>query len=248
VIRIWPDPGPAELTDTDLLEAYRVEDRARPWVRVNMVSSLDGVAAVDGRSKGLSSAEDRRLLGLLRVLSDVVLVGAGTVRGERHAPVRVTDGQRELRRSLGLPPDPVLAIVSGSLDLDPVLPQLADAPVRPLVITHARAAPERRAVVEQVADLVDAGEDSIDVGLAVRRLTERGLTQIQSEGGPQLLGALTAADLIDEFLLALSPLLTGPGPVQTTAGEPSPEPRRFETVHLLGGDGLIFARYRREGR
>ena len=45
-----------------------------------MVASADGAGFLDGRTAALSTPADMRLFGLLRVLADVVLVGAGTAR------------------------------------------------------------------------------------------------------------------------------------------------------------------------
>ncbi|OUD85495.1 hypothetical protein BC477_13870 [Clavibacter michiganensis subsp. michiganensis] len=66
-----------------------LEDLYRPGsadhVRLNFVASVDGsVVGADGTSDSLSSVVDRRILGVIRELADVVLVGAGTVRAERY--------------------------------------------------------------------------------------------------------------------------------------------------------------------
>ncbi|MET7653879.1 dihydrofolate reductase family protein, partial [Streptomyces sp. NPDC005486] len=69
----YPEPGPGE---------------PRPWLRANMVSTLDGAAQHDGRSQPISTATDMRIFGTLRGLADVVVVGAETVRLE----AQVRDG------------------------------------------------------------------------------------------------------------------------------------------------------------
>ncbi|WP_181009618.1 dihydrofolate reductase family protein, partial [Streptomyces sp. B188M101] len=51
-----------------------------PWLRANMVSTLDGAAQHDGRSQPISCAADMRIFGTLRGLADVVIAGAETVR------------------------------------------------------------------------------------------------------------------------------------------------------------------------
>ncbi|HEX6920860.1 MAG TPA: dihydrofolate reductase family protein, partial [Actinomycetes bacterium] len=84
----------------DLVEAYAYPT-GRPWVRSNMVSSVDGSAVVDGRSGGLSSAADKQVFGVLRGLCDVVLVGAGTARKEGYRAPRPKPDYADLRASLG---------------------------------------------------------------------------------------------------------------------------------------------------
>ncbi len=77
---------PADQADPDLAALYAYPDG--PWLRANMVSSVDGAASLKGASAGLSSDTDRRLFALLRTLSDVIVVGAATVRTERYKPAR----------------------------------------------------------------------------------------------------------------------------------------------------------------
>ncbi|MFY9886807.1 MAG: dihydrofolate reductase family protein, partial [Streptosporangiaceae bacterium] len=57
-------------------------------LRANMVASADGAASLAGRSGGLSGAGDRMVFTVLRSLSDLVLVGAGTARAERYRPAQ----------------------------------------------------------------------------------------------------------------------------------------------------------------
>ena len=102
-------------TDSD----ERVERANGLWVRANMVSSVDGSAVRAGRSEGLSSEADKALFATLRGLADVVLVGAGTARTEGYRALRADPACADLRASLGQAPAPVLALVSGRLDLDP---------------------------------------------------------------------------------------------------------------------------------
>jgi riboflavin biosynthesis pyrimidine reductase len=237
-----------EVTEAGLISAYQVEDRSIRHLRVNFVTSIDGAVTVDGQSKALSTDDDSELFGKLRMLSDVVLVGAGTVRIEGYNPLRVNAERQKWRKADGLPENPVLAIVSGRLDLSPINPVFAEAAVRPLVITHAAAPPDRRDALAEVADILVCGEAEVDLHRTVAALADRGLPQILCEGGPHLLGALTEADLVDEMCLSLTPLLAGPGAGRITAGLPATTVRRLKpkVVHA-SDDGSLFLRYLRSG-
>ena len=69
----------------DLAELYAVP--RRPWLRVNMVSTVDGAATGDsGRSGSINNAADKRVFDQLRALADVIVVGAGTARTEGYGP------------------------------------------------------------------------------------------------------------------------------------------------------------------
>ncbi|GAA1586115.1 pyrimidine reductase family protein [Kribbella sancticallisti] len=236
----------SDLTDAEVIEAYQVEDRSKPHLRSNFVASIDGAVEIGGQSKALSSPADQELFGKLRMLSDVVLVGAGTVRAEGYNPLKLGAGRREWRQANGLPENPTLAIVSASLTLDPSNPVFTQAPVRPLVITHGAAPPDRQKALAQVADVLVCGAVEVDLPTAIAELAKRGLPQILSEGGPLLLGALTAADLVDEMCLSLAPLLAGPGSGRITAGPESTIARRLTlTSALAADDGYVFLRYLR---
>ena len=236
----------SDLTDAEVLAAYQVDDRSVPHLRSNFVASIDGAVEIDGMSKAMSGTADQELFGKLRMLSDVVLVGAGTVRAEGYNALRLGAQRRKWRLENGLPENPTLAIVSSRLDLNPINPVFANAPVRPLVLTHAAAPPDRHEALAEVADVLVCGEVVVDLTAAVAALAERGLPQILCEGGPQLLGTLTEADLVDEMCLSISPLLAGPGAGRITAGPASTIARRLVLRSVLGSDDdYLFLRYLR---
>ncbi|WP_432987226.1 pyrimidine reductase family protein [Dactylosporangium sp. CA-233914] len=231
---------PAADQPSDLVDLYRPPPG--PWLRLNFVSSLDGAGHVDGRSEPLSGPADKRVFGVLRMLCDALVVGAGTVREEGYHALRLDAGRRAWRAANGLPEYPVLVVVSARLDLDPGHRALAEAPVRPIVLTHAGAEPGRLA---EVADIVAVGDGEVDLAAGIAALRERGLAHILSEGGPRLFGSLTAAGLVDELCLTLSPLLAGPGAGRITAGPGVDAPTHLTLRHVLLDDGLLFLRHSR---
>lgn len=244
VQRLWPDPGPRPLSDADVLDAYPMPDRQ--WLRVNFVSSVDGAVTLDGRSGGLGGPGDRRVFGLLRVACDAVLVGAGTVRVERYTAMVMPEHLRRLRLAQGRTADPVLAVVTRRLDLDPEHPLFRHAPLRPVLVTTsvaARAAGQRYA---EVADVVGIGPSHADLGAAIEEMAGRGLRHVLCEGGPHLLGSLLGRDLVDELCLTLAPKLVGPGAGRIIAGPPSAV-REMALSQILASDGELFLRYTRPG-
>ncbi|MFD6264595.1 pyrimidine reductase family protein [Micromonospora chalcea] len=240
--RIWPAPVTGALTDPELTALY---GRAtHPHLRVNFVSSADGAVTLDGYSAGLSGEPDKRVFGLLRMLCDALVVAAGTLRHEGYRALRLSPERRAWRRERGLAEFPTLVVVSGSLDLDPAQAAFADAPVRPVVLTHADAVPPPG--LTDVADLVRCGTDGVDLAAGLAELRRRGLDQVLCEGGPHLFGALTAADLVDELCLTVAPLLAGAGPGRISAGDASP-PRHLPLRHVLAAaDGVLMLRYARD--
>src|ERR1700722_2240208 len=120
---ILPQAGD-ELDDFELAEAYAYPGGR--WLRTNMVMSADGAGALDGLYGGLSGTGGQRVFCNLRVLADVVLVGSGTAEAESYKPARPRPALASLRA--GRPATATIAVISGSLDLDPDSPPFPGAP------------------------------------------------------------------------------------------------------------------------
>ncbi|GBP98866.1 pyrimidine reductase family protein [Streptomyces spongiicola] len=247
------DPGGAlaaadrEWGLAELADAYAYPAAGGPWLRANMVSSLDGAAQHDGRSQPLSSDADMRIFGTLRALADAVVVGAETARQEAYRPARARDAFAERRAAAGQGPAPAVAVVSASLDLDFSLPLFTSPLVPTLVLTGAAAPPERVAAAEEAgAEVIVAGDGTgVDPARAVGALAGRGLRRLLTEGGPRLLGQFVGSGVLDELCLTVSPTLTSGTAQRIAYGSGRAVPERFALVSLLEEAGFLFTRYRR---
>jgi riboflavin-specific deaminase-like protein len=202
-------------------------------VRVNFASSADGAVTVAGTSRRLSSDTDRELFHLLRAMSDVVLVGAGTVRKENYGGARPVDGKA-----------PPIAVVSRSLDFDPGARLFTDTTRLPILLTCSSAPPDRLEQFTDLADVVVAGDTDVDMRVAVDALAERGLNHVLCEGGPHLFGWLVAAGLADELCLSLAPVLAGGTAGRIVAGLDTEVADDMQLVQVLEAEGHLFLRYR----
>ena len=135
-------------------------------------------------------------------------------------------------------------MISGSLDLDLDSPLFTDAPpdARTIVITREAARPELQAAAAKAADVIVAGQDKVDLAAALTALADRGLSRVNCEGGPHLLGQVAAAGLLDELTLTVSPTLAGPGAGRIVAGAPFAADRMTLT-QVLAEDAYLFCRY-----
>jgi riboflavin biosynthesis pyrimidine reductase len=225
--------------ETELAEMYRYPQTS-PWLRANMVTSLDGAATYEGEVSPLGGAADQKVLSLLRGLSDVVIVGAGTIRVEGYGPMPPQESWRALRA--GRPPAPPLAIVSARLDLDFDAPVFTSAYTRPYVITCESAPAERRKAASRHAEVLVCGDLIADVGTALDALASRGMTRQLSEGGPRLLAQIAAAGRLDELCLTVSPRLVG-GSESRIVNGPRIEDVSLRLDQVFTEDGFLFTRY-----
>jgi riboflavin biosynthesis pyrimidine reductase len=190
-----------------------------PRVFANFVETIDGVVAlpdIEGSNALVAdnSAADKFLMGLLRALADVVIVGSGTMlaspkgtwRAERVYPP-AADAFLALRRQLGKPDRPGVAIVTAGGSFDPTHPILESGAI---VLTTVGAASALRAAVPSATEVVAVSDaDWVDPAGAVAALHARGLTWILSEGGPALFTSFIASNVVDELFVTVSPLLAG---------------------------------------
>jgi riboflavin biosynthesis pyrimidine reductase len=185
----------------------------------NLVSSLDGVVALDGvnnSSQMISgkSEADRFVMGLLRACADAVLIGAGTLRAAPDSlwtpayiyPDAATEFA-ELRKRLGRGDAPRLVVLTARGDLDPDHPALEAGA---LVLTTSLGASKLGDRLPATSTVVAPGDGrAIDMVDAIVTLRREGHDVVLSEGGPTVIGGLLEAGLLDELFLTLSPILAG---------------------------------------
>jgi riboflavin-specific deaminase-like protein len=244
---IHPQTG-EEIAD---LAAFLFRDHreiaGRPWVMVNMVNSIDGATTVQGGATGLTDSDDQALFHAFRAVADVILVGASTVRAEDYGPPTLNDANLAARRAAGWDDGPRLAVISRSLDFDPDSRLFSNPERRPLLLTCATAPTERIALLSAGADIVVAGEDSVDLGRALPMLGDRGHRVALCEGGPTLNGHLVDADLIDEINLSTSPkVVAGQSARIVRSPDPVVDPLVYLLDRMLMGDRTVFARWLRD--
>jgi len=228
-----------------LAYAYPPLSAGQVWVRANFVSTLDGAAAGDdGRSGSINTGADRDVFGLLRALSDVVLIGAGTARVEGYRRLIIRSPWDELRK--GRPAHPALAVFSRSGDIPPGLSQERDGSGEVILVTcqsAGAAAIDRARSSLGAGQVIIAGDAGVDLASAVGSLAGRGLPRMLCEGGPHLMGDLTTAGLLDELCLTIAPALVAGDHPRITAGPPVTEnllPRL-----LIESEGTILGRWSR---
>lgn len=246
--RLYPTPAtdlePTAIYD-DLWRELPEPPGDRPYLLLNMVTSVDGKAAVAGSAAPIGSEVDHRLMRSVRAAVDAVLIGGGTLRLERVDP-RVGATWAARRASRGVPPEPLAIVLTGAGDIPLERRYFAHTDVPRLIICGAATPPERRAALAARADLLVAPTERPEVGWALRQLRATyGLHHLLVEGGPTVNGELIAAGLVDELCWTLAPKIIGSGEsLPLVAGPPLPTPARLTLASAYLHEDEFFLRYR----
>jgi riboflavin-specific deaminase-like protein len=221
--------------------------RDRPYLILNMASTLDGRASIEGRSGAIGNRADRELFHALRAEVDGVMAGAGTVRTERYGRIIADERVRQARVERGLDAEPLACIVSGRLSLPLQTPLLGEPQAQVVIVTSSAASlPETAAQVQYVRA---ARDGELDLAAAVRELHERfGVSTLLCEGGPHLNAQLLLAGLVDELFLSLAPKLAGGEDatgeaLRIIAGVAYAAPVELELLAALENESHLFLRY-----
>ncbi len=205
-----------------------------------MIASIDGRAAVDGRSVGLGHRADRALLRELRSAVDAILVGAPTMAAEGYANLLDTD-QRDRRAARGLAPVPIVATISRRLDVPIEVGLFSEPDARIVVYTESPGELRARGATVTVHRFAPGGTDPAAVLAHLH--DEHAVRSVLCEGGPTLLHGLIAAGWVDDLMLTLSPLLVGGDGPRVLIGAALHPPRRLELRDVHRADDHLVLRY-----
>lgn len=197
-----------------------------PYIYSNFVTTLDGVVSlrVRGHANGGDisgfNAQDRMVMGLLRAVADVVIVGSGTLAADSQQ-VWTPEGicpelapeYGQLRKALGKSGPPLNVIVSGSGSLNLRLPVFSSGQVPVMVITTSAGA--KQLAKQRIPDGVEirairrAAGEIAPSAICGEVCSARGVKRVLVEGGPRLLADFFKQRLVSEQYLTLAPQIAG---------------------------------------
>lgn len=187
-------------------------ERKRPWVRLKVASSADGVSALNNGVSQWITGEEARLDGHhLRAQACAVLSGIGTVKADNpQLNVRGIDTERQ----------PLKVVVDSKLEISPdarllqtgrVLLAHTEPQTPSWLITHPNAANIEALNVAPVAAGLHAGKVKTDLLRLLQELAQRGVNELHLEAGFGLNGSFLQAGLVDEIVQYIAPRFLGPG-------------------------------------
>lgn len=183
----------------------------RPYVLVNMVSSVDGKIVIEGNEQGLGSKTDQRLMRELRVNADVVLNGAATLRLSGASPRLGDPALEEIRKQKGKPRLPVSSVItaSGDLPLERAFFTRTDE-FDAVVFAVGEIPGERRRSIEETGRPVVSLPADDPVPAMLRHMRrEMGANVLLLEGGADLNRSFFDADAVDELFLTIGSVVVG---------------------------------------
>jgi riboflavin-specific deaminase-like protein len=241
VRRLLPDQAETtvaeQLADLDLKELAHPD---RPYLILNFATTLDGRAAINGRSGPIGSDADTEMLQRLRTRVDAVMIGAGTMRAERYGRMVSDPEFRAFRERTGLAHDPLAVLVSNRLELPWDAGLFTDGGGRVVIFTASEEEPPETATPVTLV----RHPEGVDLAQALEwLLKERGIQSVLCEGGPTLHGRLRESGLADELFLTIAPKIAGGEGPRVLEGALA-DVDQVGLAWLLESESELFARYR----
>src|ERR1019366_5363968 len=258
-------PLPATLTR--LYGRFRLPQAGSlPYISSNFVTTLDGVVSLRmrGHANGGDisgfNAQDRMVMGLVRAIADVVIVGSGTLAADPQqvwTPTAICPELAleygQLRKALGKLGPPLNVVISGSGSLDLRLPVFSSGQVQVMIITTRRGA--KRLTKQRIPNAVEiravrpSGAEIAASTICSEVCAVRGVKRVLVEGGPRLLADFFKQRLVSQQFLTLAPQIAGrvegdgrPGMVMGKVFAPR-NPLWGKLIDVRQGASHLFLRY-----
>ncbi len=182
----------------------------RPFVFINAAMSADGkIATVERKQTRISGSLDLDRVDELRASSDAVMVGIGTMLSDNPSLTVKSKERRERRRMHGLPENPARVVVD-SLARTPIEADIFKKGDGKRIIAVSESAPsEKVKELANYADIITAGEKSVDLEKLLSELKARGINRLMVEGGATLNWGLVSAGLVDEIYTFIGNIIIG---------------------------------------
>ncbi len=186
--------------------------RGRGRVRAKLAMSLDGrTAMASGESQWITGPAARQDVQRLRAMSCAIVTGIGTVLSDDCAlTVRASElGLAQQVAELASQRQPLRVVLDSDLRCPPGA-RVLDPPAQTL-LCHDEQSPVPTPIVATGVDrlALRGGADGLDLVGLMGYLNGRQCNEILVESGPRLAGALLRAELLDELIVYMAPVLMG---------------------------------------
>lgn len=194
-------------------------ERQKPWCRLKIAASLDGVTALhNGQSQWISNATSRRDAHQWRAQSCALLTGIGTILAD--------DPQLTVRNAtMSIAPERIVIDSQARIPLDAKILQNTSIHIF-CAIENSRTDALRQAghqvwlcrtngqwgnTSDEFASVDTMTTEAVDLHAVMRQLARLEYNEVLIEAGASLSAALLKAGLVDEVLCYLAPKILGQG-------------------------------------
>lgn len=214
--------------------------RQRPWVRLKIAASLNGVSALNnGKSQWITSEAARSDGHVWRARACAILSGTGTV---------LADDPRLTVRHPGASRQPHAVVLDSRLRTPPSSKLFTTGREHYIYTSVADGGDRRRELEERGATVIPSpgAESGLDLQAVLSDLARRGVNELHVEAGRGVNGGFIQRGLADELLVYLAPTLLGNGYGMADLGVMDSlaqgKSLQFRSVDCLGPDLRIVAR------
>lgn len=205
-------PESATVTLDEVYADLQFEPRqGRPYVAINMVSTVDGRSTFGGamQQARIGSPVDRQLMGWVRHAVDLIVRGASTLRANPVYPEVPRELER-VRLNKGMSRQPVAAVITNSCDLPFQAEFFSQEHGKPIVLTSQQAPQQQVAKAQETSHVEIAGEHRVDPLHALHVLqNEYNIDRVLLEGGPKLNYHFLRQGVVDELFWTVAPKMIG---------------------------------------
>jgi diaminohydroxyphosphoribosylaminopyrimidine deaminase/5-amino-6-(5-phosphoribosylamino)uracil reductase len=214
--------------------------RKKPVLTLKLAESLDGrIADARGRSKWISGPGARRVVQALRRRVDAVMVGAGTVlKDDPSLLPRPANGRKPYR---------IIVDAAGKVPADRRV--FSDECASQTILVTTKRCPARRQAQYAASGaqvwVLPSADRGVSLPALMKSLHALGVLHVLCEGGGELAASLVRADLVDEIVMFVAPVIIGGDGIGAVGGRgwPLASAPRFKIVEsrVVGGDVMIRA-------
>ena len=193
-------------------KAFRARHK-RPFITVSYAQSVDGSIASKNRLPiQLSGPESAILTHQIRAANDTILIGVGTLLAD--------DPRLTVRLAEGSNPQPIVLDTHLRTPVSARLVRQSD--LSPWIIKSQDNHSDQMEVLKNAGatplPCATSRDGKIDLHALMAILDEKQVNSIMVEGGAKVITSFVNAELIDQFIITVSPRLVGGLPVIDSNG------------------------------
>ncbi|MEM4312211.1 MAG: 2,5-diamino-6-(ribosylamino)-4(3H)-pyrimidinone 5'-phosphate reductase [Nitrososphaerales archaeon] len=173
---------------------------SKPYVILNSAMSLDGKISTKQGDSEISCFEDKVRVHKIRSKVDAIMVGINTVlKDDPKLTVKYVKGKNPIR---------VIVDSKARIPLDAKVVKLKEAKT---IVAVSKLAPKEKLELlrKEGIEIIECGEDRVDLKLLMKELKKRGIEKLLLEGGGNLNYSMFKEGLIDEVSIAIAPIVVG---------------------------------------